>query len=209
MSNNTEYLTPDIFVAQEALCQTCMVGDDMLCPGYKWVEGVPGRVPCSKLEWKLLIDRIDENVKRSGIPASFVDEWYVNKVIPGWGLTNQTLRVFPPTNEARREGWGYGMFTMSSGRRTFKYVPVQLLLKDANTWDRMFETLGGPTYSVVMFDRFDLGSAPDMVIDLLCETVWARYNAGRETIVTANTDNPRIRATSEIAVYELFEQWKQ
>lgn len=208
MSNDTTYLTPDIFIAQEALCQTCMADEPMLCAGYKWVNGSPGRVPCAKLEWKLLMDRINENVKRSSIPASFVEDWIQSRVIPGWGITSDVLRVLPPTNEARREGWGYGMFAMHSGRKTFKYVPVQLLLKDANNWDRILETLGGPTYSIVMFDRFDLGSAPDMVIDLLCETIWARYNAGRETIVTANTDNPRIRAVSEITVYELFEQWK-
>lgn len=204
-----DFLTEDVYVVQEALCQTCMADEPMLCPGYKWVVGSPGRVPCSKLEQKLVLDRIHESVKRSSIPASFVEEWEQTKIIPGWGITGQVLRVLPPTNDARRDGWSYGMFVMGSGRKTYKYVPVQLLLKDANNWDRILETLGGPTYSVVMFDRFDLGSAPDMAIDLLCETIWARYNAGRETIVTANTDNPRIRATSEIAIYELFEQWKQ
>lgn len=204
-----DLVTDNIIEAQETLCQTCMADEPMLCAGYKWVRGVTGRVPCTKLQRKLNLDRIDAAVKRSGIPQSFVDEWTTNPNFPDWMTCTIPLWVFDPTNEARREGWAYGLWLMSTLPRTFKYVPVQLLLKDANNWDKMLETLGGPTYSTVMFDRFDLGSAPDMAIDLLCETVWARYNAGRPTIVTANTENPRIRATSEIAIYELFEQWKQ
>jgi hypothetical protein len=154
------------------------------------------------------MDRADENIKRSGIPPSFVEEWKETNTVPHWG-ESKLLRVLDPSNESRRAGWAYGMMMMSSGRHTFKYVPAQLLLQAADNWNKMLDTLGGPTYSCVMFDRFDLGSAPDMAIDLLCETIWARYNAGRQMVVTANTDNPRIRATSEIAIYELFEQWKQ
>lgn len=190
-----------VYVQQDELCKKCATSPEMLCSGYRWERGTFGRVPCERLNEQLYEIRQQAVLRQSSIPFSYIETW------DGEFTPLDEFTVLPPTNDGRLLAWNYGIAQMQSGR-TFKYVPVQLLLRDGENWSRMLETLG-TKFDIVFFDRFDLGTAPDMAIDLLCETVWFRYNAGLSTLVTVDTLHPRIRATSELKVYDLFESWKQ
>jgi hypothetical protein len=179
-----------------------MLDAPMLCAGYRLVkreDGFAERIPCEKLADQLAEHRAAQKIKVSGIPTKFVDDW------GGEFETFPQFATLSASNESRERLWQWGLHLLDSGKR-FKYIPVQLLLKDSANWANLLDLLG-MRYDVLVLDRYDLGAAPDMALDLLAELVWFRYNHDLSTLVTYS--KRRERATSEVAVYDLFDQWNQ
>lgn len=190
----------------DAQCELCKTGDTMLCEGIRIYQKGEYKehlirtytASCDKLKAKVAEASAEIQLDYSGIPQNFI-----NNNDPEYDARWDSKLVFQEFSEADRISmWKHGLWKIAQWD-TFKYTMLMLLFKQYTNWGNILTDFG-KRYDLLVLDRFDMGTAPEFILDAVYELIMYRFHNGLGTIITVG-NNPRPRNAREKELYQFLE----
>lgn len=207
------------------LCEVCFNGnmEAMLCDGVRpyfdtsasdmYNRPVTHEHSCAKLRYKREQHTVVERLRRTGIPWNIVKRYGTDMLLSAVQTPDELIvggNALPVgmyeehSNPLEALAFRVSLSVVYNGMQS-KYFLVPVALAQYNRWKDLLVEYGDGV-AFLTLARFDMGSAPYFILDMLHELVNLRYNLGLPTLVTVGAQ-PKARTDKELELYESMLSW--